>query len=56
MINKFTHRFSASRGLNMKVGLFEVKPGFYQVRGYDLANITFVKTECEQIMHLMSEE
>jgi alkyl sulfatase BDS1-like metallo-beta-lactamase superfamily hydrolase len=29
--------------LNMKVGLFEVKPGFYQVRGFDLANITFVK-------------
>ena len=29
--------------LNMKVGLFEVIPGFYQVRGYDLANITFVK-------------
>jgi alkyl sulfatase BDS1-like metallo-beta-lactamase superfamily hydrolase len=31
--------------LNMKVGLFEVKPGFYQVRGFDLANITFVKGE-----------
>jgi alkyl sulfatase BDS1-like metallo-beta-lactamase superfamily hydrolase len=31
--------------LNMKVGLFEVIPGFYQVRGYDLANITFVKGE-----------
>ena len=29
--------------LNMKVGLFEVIPGFYQVRGFDLANITFVK-------------
>lgn len=29
--------------LNMKVGLFEVIPGFYQVRGYDLANITFVE-------------
>jgi alkyl sulfatase BDS1-like metallo-beta-lactamase superfamily hydrolase len=31
--------------LNMKVGLFEVKPGFYQVRGFDLANITFVKSD-----------
>ncbi len=31
--------------LNMKVGLFEVKPGFYQVRGFDLANITFVEGE-----------
>ena len=29
--------------LNMKVGLFEVIPGFYQVRGFDLANITFIK-------------
>jgi alkyl sulfatase BDS1-like metallo-beta-lactamase superfamily hydrolase len=29
--------------LNMKVGLFEVKPGFYQVRGFDLANITFIE-------------
>ncbi|MDJ0868485.1 MAG: alkyl sulfatase dimerization domain-containing protein [Myxococcota bacterium] len=29
--------------LNMKVGLFEVIPDFYQVRGFDLANITFVK-------------
>nr|WP_010133542.1 alkyl sulfatase dimerization domain-containing protein [Microbulbifer agarilyticus] len=29
--------------LNMKVGLFEVIPGFYQVRGFDLANITFVR-------------
>ena len=31
--------------LNMKVGLFEVKPGFYQVRGFDLANITFVESD-----------
>ncbi len=29
--------------LNMKVGLFEVIPGFYQVRGFDLANFTVVK-------------
>jgi alkyl sulfatase BDS1-like metallo-beta-lactamase superfamily hydrolase len=31
--------------LNMKVGLYKVKDGFYQVRGYDLANITFVATK-----------
>ena len=29
--------------LNMNFGLYEVIPGFYQVRGFDLANITFVK-------------
>jgi alkyl sulfatase BDS1-like metallo-beta-lactamase superfamily hydrolase len=29
--------------LNMNYGLFEVIPGIYQVRGYDLANISFVK-------------
>jgi len=29
--------------LNMTYGLYEVIPGFYQVRGFDLANITFVK-------------
>ena len=29
--------------LNMNYGLYEVTPGFYQVRGFDLANITFVK-------------
>ncbi len=29
--------------LNMNYGLYEVIPGIYQVRGYDLANITFVK-------------
>jgi alkyl sulfatase BDS1-like metallo-beta-lactamase superfamily hydrolase len=31
--------------LNMNFGLYEVIPGFYQVRGFDLANITFVKGE-----------
>jgi alkyl sulfatase BDS1-like metallo-beta-lactamase superfamily hydrolase len=30
--------------LNMNYGLFEVIPGIYQVRGYDLANISFVKS------------
>jgi alkyl sulfatase BDS1-like metallo-beta-lactamase superfamily hydrolase len=29
--------------LNQKIGLFEVLPGIYQVRGLDLANITFVR-------------
>jgi alkyl sulfatase BDS1-like metallo-beta-lactamase superfamily hydrolase len=29
--------------LNMEYGLFEVVPGIYQVRGFDLANISFVK-------------
>ena len=29
--------------LNMNFGLYEVIPGFYQVRGFDLANITFIK-------------
>ena len=29
--------------LNMNFGLYEVIPGIYQVRGFDLANITFVK-------------
>jgi len=29
--------------LNMNYGLYEVVPGFYQVRGFDLANITFVR-------------
>ena len=28
--------------LNMEYGLFEVRDGIYQVRGYDLSNITFV--------------
>ena len=31
--------------LNMNYGLFEVIPGIYQIRGYDLANITFVKSK-----------
>jgi alkyl sulfatase BDS1-like metallo-beta-lactamase superfamily hydrolase len=31
--------------LNMAYGLFEVVPGIYQVRGFDLANITFIKGE-----------
>ncbi|MET0532251.1 MAG: alkyl sulfatase dimerization domain-containing protein [Microvirga sp.] len=29
--------------LNMEYGLFEVVPGIYQVRGFDLAHISFVK-------------
>jgi alkyl sulfatase BDS1-like metallo-beta-lactamase superfamily hydrolase len=29
--------------LNLHYGLFEVVPGIYQVRGYDLSNITFVQ-------------
>jgi alkyl sulfatase BDS1-like metallo-beta-lactamase superfamily hydrolase len=29
--------------LNMNFGLYEVTPGIYQVRGFDLANITFVR-------------
>ena len=31
--------------LNSIHGLFEVTPGIYQVRGYDLSNITFVRTD-----------
>jgi alkyl sulfatase BDS1-like metallo-beta-lactamase superfamily hydrolase len=31
--------------LNQKTGLFEVIPGIYQVRGLDLANITFMRGE-----------
>jgi alkyl sulfatase BDS1-like metallo-beta-lactamase superfamily hydrolase len=31
--------------LNMNYGLFEVIPGIYQVRGYDLANISFIKSK-----------
>jgi alkyl sulfatase BDS1-like metallo-beta-lactamase superfamily hydrolase len=31
--------------LNMNYGLYEVIPNIYQVRGYDLANITFIKGE-----------
>ncbi|UVC09607.1 MBL fold metallo-hydrolase [Rhizobium sp. TH2] len=29
--------------LNMEYGLFEVVPGIYQVRGFDLASISFIK-------------
>jgi alkyl sulfatase BDS1-like metallo-beta-lactamase superfamily hydrolase len=29
--------------LNMNFGLYKVIPGIYQVRGFDLANITFIK-------------
>jgi len=29
--------------LNAKHGLFEVVPGIYQVRGYDLSNVTFIE-------------
>ena len=29
--------------LNMNYGLYEVIPGIYQVRGFDLANITFIQ-------------
>ena len=31
--------------LNMNFGLYEVIPGIYQVRGFDLAQLTFVKGE-----------
>ena len=31
--------------LNAYAGLFEVVPGIYQVRGYDMANVTFIKTD-----------
>ena len=31
--------------LNALYGLFEVKPGIYQVRGYDLANVTFIRSD-----------
>lgn len=31
--------------LNSIHGLFEVVPGIYQVRGYDISNITFVRTD-----------
>lgn len=31
--------------LNLYNGLFEVVPGVYQVRGFDLSNITFVETD-----------
>jgi len=31
--------------LNLNNGLFEVVPGLYQVRGFDLSNITFAETD-----------
>ena len=31
--------------LNLEHGLFQVTDGIYQVRGYDLSNITFVRTD-----------
>lgn len=31
--------------LNMNYGLYEVIPGIYQIRGFDLANITFIKSK-----------
>lgn len=31
--------------LNAKAGLFEVCDGIYQVRGYDMANATFIRTD-----------
>ncbi|MGB5592253.1 MAG: alkyl sulfatase dimerization domain-containing protein, partial [Gammaproteobacteria bacterium] len=31
--------------LNMNYGLYEVIPGIYQVRGFDLANISFIRGE-----------
>ena len=31
--------------LNAHHGLFEVAPGIYQVRGYDISNITFVRSD-----------
>ncbi len=31
--------------LNMNYGLYEVMPGIYQVRGFDLANISFIKSK-----------
>lgn len=31
--------------LNMEYGLYEVVPGIYQVRGFDLANISFIKSK-----------
>jgi alkyl sulfatase BDS1-like metallo-beta-lactamase superfamily hydrolase len=44
--------------LNMNYGFYEVMPGVYQVRGFDLANISFVKGETGWIIFdpLTSEE
>ena len=36
--------------LNAKHGLFEVVPGIYQVRGYDLSNVTFIEGETGRIV------
>lgn len=30
---------------NARYGLFEVTDGIYQARGYDISNITFVRSE-----------
>ena len=37
--------------LNLQYGLFEVIDGIYQVRGYDLANITFIRGETGWIVY-----
>lgn len=44
--------------LNHRYGLFEVKPGIYQVRGYDMTNLTLVATDSGWIVFdpLMSVE
>ncbi|WP_064603740.1 alkyl/aryl-sulfatase [Photobacterium sp. J15] len=44
--------------LNMINGLFEVTDGIYQIRGYDLSNITFVKADTGWIVFdpLISQE
>lgn len=44
--------------LNMNFGLYEVMDGVYQVRGFDLANITFIKGDTGWIIFdpLTSEE
>ena len=44
--------------LNMMPGLYEVKPGIYQVRGFDLSNISFIKTDTGWIVFdpLISKE
>jgi alkyl sulfatase BDS1-like metallo-beta-lactamase superfamily hydrolase len=37
--------------LNMDFGLFEVVPGIYQVRGFDLAVISFIKGRNQALRH-----
>ena len=37
--------------LNNNYGLYEVVPGIYQVRGFDLANITFIKGKTGWILY-----